>query len=236
MPLRLLLLLLLVSCGSGLWAQSALTGRVFEGYSETLVAGVNVYNRSTGARIKGNLDGSFSIAANEGDTVIFSRVGFHPDTLKVSFEHLLTRYDVNLKPEEVMLKNVTVTNSYSADSLNRRNYYADIYKPQPGITGGNRPSSGFGVVLSPLSFFSSKAKEKRKLKKKLKEEEEQIFIDYSFSPAWVANVTGLKGDSLALFMYRYRPSYKFCRDRSRADMLTYISDSLRVFRKPDKKD
>jgi len=45
-------------------------------------------------------------------------------------------------------------------------------------------------------------------------------------------LTGLHDDSLRLFMYRYRPSYSFCRKTGREDMLIYINDKLKEFRKP----
>lgn len=224
------LFLLLSTSG---WAQSILTGRVFDGFSEISLGDVSIYNKSSGLRTKAGADGAFSVEAREGDSIIFTRTGFVPDTLRVGFEHLLTRYDVNLQHEDVMLKNVTVRNSYGADSLARRNYYSDIYRRQAGLTGYNTPSSGFGLVLSPASFFSGKAKQKRRLKKRLEKEEEEKFIDYSFPPVWVERMTGLKGDSLSLFLYRYRPSYDFCRRTTRDQMLVYVSNSLKAFRKPD---
>lgn len=233
MLFRTLFCSLFLLIGASAWTQSILTGRIFDGFSETRLGDVSIYNKSSGLRTKAGVDGVFSVEAKEGDSLFFTRTGFVPDTLRVSFEHLLTRYDVNLRHEDVMLKNVTVRNSYGADSLARRNYYSDIYRRQAGLTGYNRPSSGFGVVLSPGSFFSGKAKQKRRLKKRLEKEEEEKFIDYSFPPAWVERITGLKGDSLSLFLYRYRPSYDFCRSSTRDQMLVYVNDSLKEFRKPD---
>jgi len=230
---RLLFFGLFLLFGASAGAQSILTGRVFDGFSETRLGDVSIYNKSSGLRIRAAIDGTFSLEAKEGDSLIFTRTGFVPDTVRVSFEHLLTRYDVNLQHEDILLKNVTVTNSYGADSLARRNYYSDIYRRQAGLTGYNTPSSGFGIVLSPGSFFSGKAKQKRRLKKRLEKEEEEKFIDYSFPQAWVERMTGLKGDSLSLFLYRYRPSYDFCRRNSRDQMLVYVNDSLKEFRKPD---
>lgn len=230
---RTLFCSLFLLMGASAWAQSLLTGRIFDGFSETRLGDASVYNKSSGLRTKAGVDGSFSLKAKEGDSIIFTRTGFVPDTLRVGFEHLLTRYDVNLKHEDILLKNVTVTNSYRTDSLARRDYYSDIYRRQAGLTGYNTPSSGFGIVLSPGSFFSGKAKQKRRLKKRLEKEEEEKFIDYSFPSAWVERITRLTGDSLYLFLYRYRPSYDFCRRTTRDQMLVYVNDSLKEFRKPE---
>jgi hypothetical protein len=44
-------------------------------------------------------------------------------------------------------------------------------------------------------------------------------------------VTGLKGDSLQLFMVTYRPTYKFCRSATNEDILLYINEKLKLFQK-----
>ena len=86
-----------------------------------------------------------------------------------------------------------------------------------------------------FSKFHKKAKEskqKRGLRKRLEKEKKENYIDHSFAMPWVKNVTGLDGDSLSVFMYRYRPSYKFCRKTDRQGMLIYINDKLKEFRDP----
>ncbi len=82
------------------------------------------------------------------------------------------------------------------------------------------------------TVFSGESKQKRQLKERLTKNERKDFIDYSFPAEWVEKLTGLHGDSLRLFMYHYRPSYSFCRKTSREDMVVYISDKLKEFRKP----
>ncbi len=120
------------------------------------------------------------------------------------------------------------------DSLARRNYYNDIFAKQPGITGRNTPSSGFGISVSPFSFFSREAKQKRLLKKRLLKQEEESYVDRSFPVEWVSRLTGLRGDSLTRFMSLYRPSYKFCRNNNRDKLLLYINDKVKEFKKTDK--
>jgi hypothetical protein len=139
---------------------------------------------------------------------------------------------INLAPKPLVLQEVRVsTRSYQADSVERRNYYSHIWdKRNTGLTGGHTPG-GFGISLSPLSFFSRESKQKRQLKKRLARYEEDAFIDQSFPMAWVQWITGLKDDSLRLFMYRYRPSYAFCRKTEELGMIVYINDKLKEFRK-----
>jgi hypothetical protein len=93
-----------------------------------------------------------------------------------------------------------------------------------------RAADAPGLNFSPLGYFSKKEKEKRRLKKRLKQEEEDYYVDYKFSAARVGLLTGLKGDSLRMFMMRCRPTYAFCRNASNQDMFWYINDKLKLFR------
>jgi hypothetical protein len=101
----------------------------------------------------------------------------------------------------------------------------------PGVTGRNTPAHGFGISFSPFSFLSREAKQKRELKKRLIKQEQEYYVDRSFPKQWVASVTGLRGDSLTRFMILYRPTYSFCRKSSREQMLIYLSDKLKEFKK-----
>jgi hypothetical protein len=226
------LVLLLYACPL-LKAQQKVTGKIYSATTDSVISAVSVYNKSLKISAYSGRDGSYSIFADEGNTLIFSAIGFTPDTVTVSFQMLLTQYDVTLLMKIVTLEIVKVTSSYYDDSLNRRNYYQGIFKKQPGITGFNRPEKGFGVTLSPLSYLSKAAKQKRALKKRLLQQDQDDYIDRSFPKEWVERLTGLKGDSLSLFMYRYRPSYLFCRKNGRQEMLIYINDKLKEFKKPE---
>ena len=209
-------------------------GKVYDAQTDSTIAGVNVFNLNTKQSARSGSDGSYTIVASEGDRIMFSRIGFRPDTATVIYSMLLALHEVALYKEIITLKNVTVTSSYQMDSLSRRNYYNDIYARQPGITGLNTPSYGFGVSISPLSYFSYRAKQKRQLKKRLLKQEEESYVDRSFPKEWVAKLTGLRGDSLSRFMMLYRPSYKFCRENNREKMLIYINDKLKEFKKAGK--
>jgi hypothetical protein len=228
--IRLLLFLFFSTTAFIASSQSQLSGKVYN-TADSLLRGVTVFNSSKNIAGRSDMDGRFAIAATEGDTVIFTSTGYERRILIVTFDKLLTSFDVTMNIDIQALKNVTVRGNYQLDSLNRREFYKNVYY-QPGITGRNTPSSGVGIVLSPLSYFSSAAKQKRDLKKRLIKNEREAYIDHAFPEAWVERMTGLKGDSLRLFLYRYRPSYNFSRQTDRDGMLIYINDRLREFRKP----
>ena len=213
-------------------AQLIVKGKIYDAETDSVIIAVNVYNLNTKQSARSGIDGNYAIAAAEGERLVFSITGFKPDTVTVIYHMLLIQNDVTLRKQIVTLKNVTVTSSYMADSMERRNYYSNIYEKQPGITGRNTPSTGFGISVSPLSYFSYRAKQKRQLKKRLIRQEEEEYVDRSFPVEWVARLTGLRGDSLSRFMTLYRPSYSFCRKNTKEKMLLYISDKFKEFKKP----
>lgn len=223
----------MINFSTSLFSQSLIRGKIYKTANDAVVADVNVFNLNEKFSARSDSSGNYSIRSKEGDKIVFSATGFYNDTITVSYDMLLIPFDVSLVIKVISLKPVTVTKSYKADSVARRNYYQDIYAKQPGITGYNRPADGVGIVLSPASYFSAKSRQKRQLKKRLIEQEQDDFIDFSFPSQWVEQFTGLHGDSLRLFMYRYRPSYSFCRKTNRQGMLFYINEKIKEFRKPN---
>lgn len=233
MILRLLIASLLFGICCDINGQNVLKGKIYEAQTDSTVAAANVYNLKTKQSARSGRDGNYSIATTEDDRVVFSMTGFKPDTITVTYSMLLTQYDVMLYRQIVTLKNVTVTSSYQADSLARRNYYSNIYEKQAGITGRNTPANGFGISVSPLSYFSHDARQKRQLKKRLIKQEQEDFVDRCFPADRIAKLTGLRGDSLFRFMALYRPSYSFCRKNNREQMLLYINDKFKEFKSVD---
>jgi hypothetical protein len=230
MIFRLLIASLLLSICCDIHGQHVLKGKIYEAQTDSVIAAVNVYNLNTKRSAHSGRDGNYVIAATEDDRLVFSMTGFKPDTVTVTYSMLLTQHDVTLYTQVVTLKNVTVTSSYQADSLARRNYYSNIYEKQAGITGRNTPANGFGITLSPFSYFSHEAHQKRQLKKRLIKQEEENYVDRCFPVDWVAKLTGLSGDSLFRFMSLYRPSYSFCRKNSREQMLLYVNEKFKEFK------
>ena len=205
------------------------TGKIYAAHHNEVVGGASVLNKNLQQFIQADSDGYYSMNVREGDTLIFSAIGFLPDTQLVQYYMLNAVLDVSLEKQEYILPYVIVNSNYHFDSLQRRNEYQDIFK-MPGITGGNTPSNGFGISLSPVSYFSRATRQKRMLRKKLLKQEQEYFIDYSFPQQWVKQLTGLDDRSLKLFMYSYRPTYQFCRKTDRAGMILYVNEKLKEFK------
>lgn len=213
------------------WAQRSFSGRIFDAESDSTLSGVSVFNVNSKAIVKSDTAGRYQISASEGDKIQFSSVGYNVENITVEFYFFNSGYDVGLTARFNTLETVLVNQrNYSADSLERREEYRRILEnPRPGITGGNTPQHGFGIVLSPFSFFSKPAREERALRKKLVYEEEMEYVDFRFSRELVAHYTGLKGDSLQTFLLKFRPSYEFCRASSQQDMINYINQKMKIY-------
>ena len=228
-------LLLCLGFSSIGFTQSTLNDKIYKKGSPEILIDVNITNLSRNKFNVSDLGGNYRIPAAPGDTLVFSSAGYLPDTVIVIASMLEDVYPVYLTPHLVSLPSVRVgeRSNYQIDSLQRRNDYANVYNKKHPVKLWNekRPGDAPGLNFSPLGFFSKTEKQKRRLKKRLATEEINYYIDSRFSPERVSRLTRLSGDSLRLFMTRYRPSYKFCRTASNMDMLLYINDKLLLFKK-----
>lgn len=228
-------LLLLSAFANAGFAQQVLTGKVVRKETTEIIPGVNVFNLSQKKRNVSDMGGNYKIAAAPGDTIVFSSAGYLPDSLVVQFSMLVKDQRIPLSPNITTLAGVTVTDlgMYQADSLQRHNDYAFLLDKKHPVKLMNEKRTGDapGFNFSPIGYFSKKEKDKRRLKKRLAQEEEDRYIDYKFPASKVAQLTGLKGEALRQFMIRYRPSYKFCRKANSQDMLQYINEKLKLFKK-----
>lgn len=185
-----------------------------------------------------DMGGNFKVPAKRGDTVVFTSAGYKPDTAFVS-DWMLNGdmiYTVYLDPNVVELPTVRVgdLSNYQLDSIKRKEDYAYLDQfHKVKLAGGKTFSDGVGISFSPIDYFSHVQVQRRRLQKRLAQNEKDYYIDSRWPRTYVARVTGLKGDSLQIFLYRYRPSYAFCRKASNEDILLYINASLKKFLKKE---
>ena len=228
------LLLIFCSTCSYAWAQQPLAGKVVKKGSAEILIGVTVANISQGRHNISDMGGNYRIAARAGDTVLFSSAGYQVDTVIVAGYMFAESFLVPMEPHVVALQAVKVEEgrNYQLDSVRRREEYAFILdKKHPvKLMNEKRSADGPGLSFSPIGYFSKRERQKRELKKRLRQEEEDYYIDSKFSLSRVSQLTKLSGDSLRIFMWRYRPTYKFCRSAGSQDMLFYINEKLKLYK------
>jgi len=216
------------------YTQQFMTGKVEKRGTTEIIIGANIINLKKGRHNTSDLGGNYKIPANLGDTIIFSSAGFLPDTVIVASYMFDENFLVSLWPNVVRLQAVEVDESrnYKLDSMQRREEYRFILDKKHPVTLMNqkRSADGPGFSFSPIGYYSKREREKRRLKRRLRQEEEDYYIDSRFPVARVAQLTRLQGDSLRIFMYKYRPSYQFCRGATNQDIFLYINDKVKIFR------
>jgi CarboxypepD_reg-like domain len=238
MPLRTLLstLSILVLLSTPAVSQQVLTGKIRQKTTDAILTSVTVVNHTQGKHNISDAGGNYRIMANPGDTITFSSAGYHADTTYVVTSELEDKdgYIVYLEPNLVELPSVLVgqLSNYQLDSMQRKEDYAWLGQTHKvRLAGDQTPTDGVGIGFSPVTYFSSEQKDLRQLRQRVKSEEKDFYIDSRFPSSYVSMVTGLKGDSLQLFMVTYRPGYKFCRNASNEDILLYINEKLKLFQK-----
>jgi hypothetical protein len=221
-------ILILMLTGAG--AQQLLKGKIYDMKTDSVLASTTVFNVTKKAYSQSSSQGDYAIEASEGDKIIITSVGYLPDTVKVLNYMIDAGYDVTMTLKNNLLRNVTVRGpNYVTDSLSRRDGYSAFYdKSKKEMISRNGPQNGVGIAFSPIGFLSKRSKD-RKMNRNLQYQEEQDFVDYSFSRRYVEKMTNLHGDSLLNFMLRYRPTYEFCRNASSEDMLHYVNDRLIIY-------
>lgn len=217
--------------------QQFLTGKIYKANSTEHLVSVSIHNITQQRYDLSEEDGSYHIQAAPGDHISFSSVGFKADTVTVTASILTAAYPVYLDVRAQTLQTVRVGQytNYQLDSMDRRKEYAWVYDHEtaPHVARDRQGADGVGVTLNIFRNSSSAAKQRIKLGKRLEKEEEDYYVDSRYNKDYVTKITKLKGDSLADFMRRYRPSYDYCRKAANVDILVYINDSYKQYMKAD---
>jgi hypothetical protein len=221
---------------SGASAQGVISGNI-KGNSELLFA-ATIENISQHKVNISDLGGNYKIAAEIGDSMIFSHLGYISDTVVVNSTMFSERLPIELKVKISNLASVDVNemSKYTLDSLSRREDYDYIFKNKnnKSLWDNKLSGDGRGANFSPIGHWSSEEKQKRKLKERLERDDKEEFIYYKFSRR-VPKLTGLRGDSLLLFINTYKPTYEYCLHATSLDILVYINDKLVLFKKENSK-
>ncbi|TWF37173.1 carboxypeptidase-like protein [Chitinophaga polysaccharea] len=212
-------------------AQVTVTGMISDS-NKLVLPYATISNISSGKRSLSDQGGFYKISASRNDRLVFTFVGYKPDTLIVGQSSGTQTTNIIMEPAGKFLKGVEVTSQYTPyqrDSMERRQQYGYILDlPDQPLAGGSTPV-GAGIVVSPITRFSKKEKQKRQFKKNYEEMEKQKFIDSRFTPLLVNKVTGLTGDSLHLFMRDNYPDYGTMRALANNDLLYWITDKYKAW-------
>jgi len=230
---KLYCLLILGFCISNLNAQQFfISGYLKDSLTHFPIRGGTISNPSNKNKITTDANGFFRVKAAPNDVLYAIAPSYHYDTLRYSllFTDTITIY---LSPAGAVLPGLTVRSQYSKyqlDSIERKATFEQMRGQALNAVASNR-SQGFGITLNLDRFTKKKYRNKKKEEKLFQKTEEVAYVNYRFSSQLVAYYTGLKGDSLRLFIYHYTPAYEWLRQHpSNEEVIYYINEKLKADR------
>jgi hypothetical protein len=223
-----------ILCGTTFAQQKEVTGIVFDKDSKARVAKVNVQNISSGKGVYNNFKGEFTIGANPGDVLVFSKPDHHSDTLTVKTIH---RWRFTCGLLAIQLQQVTIRDSFLTPQrrlANTQREFSKIYGSSYNPDLLNVGSGGVGFSIDALyNAFSKSGRNAEKLRGLIDAEYRQSIIDYRFNKAFVQGITHLEEPKLTDFMHKYRPGYYLVTTAGDYEFITYIKANLkRYLRRP----
>lgn len=212
--------------------EKQIQGIVFDYGSKERIARVFITNTRTKANIYNNLKGEFTVNVRLNDVLIFAKTGYFNDTVKIKELQTLPVY---LKRSSIVLREVTVKDSaLSAEKLrdaNKKEFsqaYGALANKDLQTVGSNGAGIGIDAIYNMLSRRGRNA---TKLRGIIDRDYKAKVIDNRFNPIIVGAITGLAGEQLNSFMYRYRPDYTLVVMLNDYDFISYIKSSYSRFRR-----
>ncbi|GAA4303725.1 carboxypeptidase-like regulatory domain-containing protein [Compostibacter hankyongensis] len=210
----------------------SLIGTIRDQDTKTPLRMASIHVRGTSDGTLTDSAGNYSIQALPGRWLVFSYLGYYADSVQINSLFPRQRLDIELRKNPYNLAEVEIRGrriDYSRDSAQRRNLFGDVLDEQK--------THGLGAVFSPVSglydAFSGRQKRKWRFQKEYAAYEQQKFTESRIRPGQVEILTGLKGDSLDMFMYWYRPSYLFVRRATDYEIFSDIKAAVARFRRLD---
>ncbi|GAA4344337.1 carboxypeptidase-like regulatory domain-containing protein [Flaviaesturariibacter amylovorans] len=226
MPRSVLVLLLIVLLAPAASAQWKLQGTVYDSSRTYPLEAVTV-QATNGRGTVTDGSGHYSIEVSNRDSVWFSYLGKPTQKFPVRDIRDADHFDISLRVPMKLLKEVIVKKrDYRQDSIANRQAYAkafDFQRPNLSTMTSMGPG-GAGIDINELIrvFQFRKNKRAERFRTRLLQQEEEKYIDNRFSRTLIARLTGLKGEDLARFQERFRPTLEFTRYSSDYDFQLYI--------------
>lgn len=202
---------------------NVLKGFVLELNSGEPLQSVDITNLNTGHATVSDGNGNFSIQVSKNERLRFEYPGYRTDTLVV-IEFDVKRVYMSPDGSTIQIDEVQIqamTDSRLASEIERA-------KQEGQVTETSQHRGG--IRISPSRWFGREGKQARQRYELLLAEQERRKIDERFTPELVSSITPLNGESLTLYMTKYRPNTKFISSASEDDLRLYIMDTYAKFK------
>ncbi|MGI4805469.1 MAG: hypothetical protein ACRYFL_11900 [Janthinobacterium lividum] len=212
--------------------EKPIQGIIFDQATKERIAKVLVSNFRTKANTFNNLKGEFTMSIRLSDLLIFSKTGYYNDTVRVS---ALQTIPVYMKRSSIVLREVTIKDSaLSAQKKleESKREFSQVYGALANKDLLTVGSNGAGIGIDALyNMLSRRGRNASKLREIIDRDYKAQIVDARFNRIAVGSVTGLKGDLLSSFMYRYRPDYNMVVMFNDYDFISYIKSCYNRFRR-----
>ena len=230
----LLILILTVTCINAHAQDGYVFGYVKDSITELPIQDVYVSETKGDTSDYTNASGLFVMKASLGDTLTLIRVGYYAKKVVLAGTKMMDTLRITLVPKTDELESVIVSAysyaDYQADSADRRNFFDTAIGHAKPLFDNANTGAGLGISLDRI--FSQKQRNKKRSWRLFQSVEKEKYVDFRFNPIVVHSYTGLKGDSLQVFMNKYRPSYEWLRSHTtQTDLLYYINARLKSYHK-----
>lgn len=212
----------------GLWAQSSITGAVYDFDNKSFpMQDVLVRNLDNKKSIKTKAAGQFSLPAKIGDLIEVSHPGYHTDTL----------YLIDLKPKMIYLpvkstelkgveiKSAKVNPSVLVDGSGKpvKRVMTD------GLEGKKNTDRAGGVILN-LGYGKMK-REQEKVRFLEERDAYETEIRAHFNEETITNLVKLQGEELKEFMVMFRPNVALVKSERPFNYNYYIAKAYNTWKK-----
>jgi len=207
-----------------------MAGIVFDKDNKTRVAKVVVQNLNKGTSVYNNLNGVFTIDAETGDVLVFTKQDYFSDTIKVE-NHIPIAVYLNKPPNqlrEVIIRDTALTPDKKLAATKKE--YSKAYGTLANHDLINVNGMGAGLGIDALwNMISREGKDATRLRGYVERDYKQDVIDYRFNKTLVSKTTGLKDQKLHDFMQKYRPGYFFVLNATDYEFIESIKTNYRRY-------
>lgn len=167
----------------------------------------------------------FTIAVSAGQLLEFRKLGYKVTRLRLPDGKLPTYFRITMKKGPIELPEIEVAGSirdYRKDSLR----YRELYKSALEF----ERLTGLDVIRHPFSALSKRNRQIWAFQDTYNYFEQEKYVDYTFNEQLVNNLTGLTGDSVQVFLRRFRPGYDQLRAMNEYSFYVWIKEKAEEFR------
>ncbi|MBB2149594.1 hypothetical protein [Pedobacter gandavensis] len=212
----------------GLWAQSSITGAVYDFDNKSFpMQDVLVRNLDNKKSIKTKAAGQFSLPAKVGDLIEFSHPGFHTDTL----------YLIDLKPKIIYLP--VIANELKGVEIKGAKVNPDVLvdgtgKPvkrimTDGLEGKKNTDKAGGLIVN-LGYGKMK-REREKIRFLEERDAYETEIRNNFNEKTITELVKLDGQELKDFIVMFRPNVALVMSERPFNYKYYIAKAYNTWKK-----